>query len=45
VEIMAGPHRILSLLTREAVDELRLEPGMPAIAAVKATNVSVELPR
>ena len=45
VEIMAGPHRILSLLTREAVDELGLEPGMPAIAAVKATNVSVELPR
>lgn len=45
VEIMAGPHRILSLLTREAVDELGLEPGVPAIAAVKATNVSVELPR
>jgi molybdopterin-binding protein len=45
VEIMAGPHRILSLLTREAVDELGLEPGMPAIAAVKATNVGVELPR
>jgi molybdopterin-binding protein len=45
VEIMAGPHRILSLLTREAVEELGLEPGMPAIAAVKATNVSVELPR
>jgi molybdopterin-binding protein len=45
VEIMAGPHRILSLLTREAVDELGLEPGVPAIAAVKATNVGVELPR
>jgi molybdopterin-binding protein len=45
VEIMAGPHRILSLLTREAVDELGLEPGMPAIAAVKATNVGIELPR
>jgi molybdopterin-binding protein len=45
VEIMAGPHRILSLLTREAVDELGLKPGMPAIAAVKATNVSIELPR
>jgi molybdopterin-binding protein len=45
VEIMAGPHRILSLLTREAVDELGLKPGLPAIAAVKATNVSVELPR
>jgi molybdopterin-binding protein len=45
VEIQAGPHRLVSLLTREAVDELGLKPGMPAIAVVKATNVSVELPR
>jgi molybdopterin-binding protein len=45
VEIQAGPHRLVSLLTREAVDELELKPGMPAIAIVKATNVSVELPR
>ena len=45
VEIQAGPHRLVSLLTREAVDELDLKPGMPAIAVVKATNVGVELPR
>jgi len=45
VEIQAGPHRFVSLLTREAVDELKLKPGMPAIAVVKATNVGVELPR
>ena len=45
VEIQAGPHRLVSLLTREAVDELGLKPGMPAIAVVKATNVSIELPR
>src|SRR5437667_5717496 len=45
VEIQAGPHRFVSLLTREAVDELGLKPGMPAIAVVKATNVGVELPR
>ena len=45
VEIQAGPHRLVSLLTREAVDELDLKPGMPAIAIVKATNVQVELPR
>jgi molybdopterin-binding protein len=45
VEIQAGPHRFVSLLSREAVDELGLEPGMLAIAAVKATNVSVEIPR
>lgn len=45
VEIQAGPHRLVSLLTREAVDELGLKPGMPAVAVVKATNVVVELPR
>jgi molybdopterin-binding protein len=45
VEIQAGPHRLVSLLTREAVDDLDLKPGMPAIAVVKATNVGVELPR
>ena len=44
VEIQAGPHRFVSLLSREAVDELGLEPGMLAVAAVKATNVSVEIP-
>ena len=44
VEIQAGPHRFVSLLTREAADELGLEPGMLAVAAVKATNVSVEFP-
>ena|SRR5438105_652660 len=44
VEILAGPHRILALTTREAVDELGLEPGVDAVAVVKATNVVVELP-
>jgi len=44
VEIQAGPHRIVSLMTREAVEELRLAPGMAAVAAVKSTNVVVELP-
>ena len=44
VEIQAGPHRFVSLLSREAADELGLEPGVLAVAAVKATNVSVELP-
>ncbi|GAC1680082.1 MAG: helix-turn-helix transcriptional regulator [Candidatus Dormibacteraceae bacterium] len=45
VEIQAGPYRLVSLLTREAVDELDLKPGMRAVAVVKATNVGVELPR
>lgn len=44
VEIQAGPHRIVSLLTREAVDELDLKPGVLAVAAVKATSVVIELP-
>jgi molybdopterin-binding protein len=45
VEIQAGPHRFVSLLSRKAIDELGLEPGMLVVAAVKATNVSVELPQ
>jgi molybdopterin-binding protein len=45
VEIQAGPHRIVSLITREAADELGLEPGVQAVATVKATSVMVELPR
>ncbi|HET9671878.1 MAG TPA: TOBE domain-containing protein [Actinomycetota bacterium] len=44
VEIQAGPHRVVSLITREAADELDLQPGMEAIATVKATSVMVELP-
>ena len=44
VEIQAGPHRIVSLMTREAADELGLEPGVRAIAQVKSTNVVIELP-
>jgi molybdopterin-binding protein len=45
VEIQAGPHRFVSLLSREAADELGLEPGVLAVAAVKATNVSIEIPQ
>jgi molybdopterin-binding protein len=44
VELQAGPHRVVSLMTREAADELQLAPGVLAVAAVKATNVVVELP-
>jgi molybdopterin-binding protein len=43
VEMHAGPHRIVSLMTREAADELGLAPGVMAVAAVKSTNVVVEL--
>ena len=43
VEILAGPHRILAFITREAADEMKLEPGMQAVATVKATNVMVEV--
>jgi molybdopterin-binding protein len=44
VEIQAGLHRFVSLLSREAADELGLRPGMLVVAAVKATSVSVEIP-
>lgn len=43
VEILAGPHRILAFVTREAVDEMVLRPGMRAVATVKATNVMLEV--
>ena len=44
VEIQAGPHRLVSLMTREAVDELGLKIGDEAVSVVKATNVIVERP-
>ncbi len=44
VEILAGPHRVVSLMTAEAVDELGLAVGDEAIGVVKATNVIVEIP-
>jgi molybdopterin-binding protein len=43
VEMRCGPFRVVSLLTRESVDELGLAPGVLACAVVKATNVVVEL--
>ena len=44
VEMVCGPHRLVSLMSCEAADELGLEPGVLAIASVKSTNVVVELP-
>jgi molybdopterin-binding protein len=43
VEIQSGPHRVVSLMSREAADELGLEPGILVAAGVKATSVTVEL--
>ena len=45
VELQAGAFRVVSLMSREAADELGLEPGVVAIAAVKSTNVVVEVPQ
>ena len=42
VEIQAGPHRVVSLISAEAVDALGLEPGVPAVASIKSTNVVIE---
>jgi len=44
VEVQAGPHRLVSLMTAEAVDELNLKVGDEAICVVKSTNVIVEIP-
>lgn len=44
VELRAGPHRVVSTMTREAVDDLGLEPGDLAVAAVKASFVLIEVP-
>jgi len=43
VEVIAGPHRLVSLMTAEAVDELGLRVGDEAVCVVKATNVIVEV--
>lgn len=44
VEVMTGPHRLVSLMTAEAVEELDLKVGDEAVCVVKATNVIVEIP-
>jgi molybdopterin-binding protein len=44
VEVVSGPHRLVSLMTAEAVEELGLAVGDAAICVVKATNVIVEVP-
>jgi molybdopterin-binding protein len=44
VDLQAGPFRVVSLMSREAADELGLEPGVLAVASVKSTQVVVEVP-
>ena len=43
VELQCGPYRVVSLMSREAADDLGLEPGVMATASVKSTNVVVEV--
>lgn len=43
VELQAGPYRIVALISREAVDDIGLVPGVMASAVVKSTNVSIEI--
>lgn len=45
VNLQCGPHRVVSLMSAEAAEELALEPGSLAVASVKATVVTVEKPR
>lgn len=42
VEIQAGPHRVVSLVTREAVEDLGLAVGVTVTARVKSTSVQVD---
>ncbi len=44
VELQCGPHRVVSLMSSEAVRDLGLEKGSIAIAVVKATTVIIETP-
>jgi molybdopterin-binding protein len=44
VEMQCGPHRVVSLMSSEAVRELGLAPGVLAVAVIKSTNVVVETP-
>ncbi|QWB21154.1 MULTISPECIES: molybdopterin-binding protein [Streptomyces] len=44
VEIQAGPFRVVAMVSRESAEELKLEPGVPAVAVIKSTNVVVESP-
>ena len=44
VEMQCGPFRVVSLMSREAADDLGLEPGVLAVASVKSTNVVIEIP-
>jgi len=45
VEVVAGPHRLVSLMTAEAVEEMGLRVGDEAVCVVKATQVIVEVPK
>jgi molybdopterin-binding protein len=44
VELQCGPHRVVSLMSTEAVQELGLEPGSLAVAVIKSTLVVIETP-
>lgn len=44
VDVQAGPFRLVSLLSTEAVQELGLEPGSVVVASVKATHVTIGAP-
>jgi molybdopterin-binding protein len=45
VEVMAGPHRLVSLLTAEAVVDLDIKVGDEVVCVVKSTDVMVEIPQ
>ena len=44
VDLQCGPFRVVSLMSAEAANELKLEPGVLAVASVKSTHVVIEIP-
>ena len=44
VDLQCGPFRVVSLMSAEAATELKLEPGVLAVASVKSTHVVIEVP-
>ena len=43
VEVQAGPHRLVSLITAEAATDLALKPGVQVVCVVKSTSVGIEI--
>ncbi len=41
IELACGSYRVVSVITREAADDLKLKAGEPATAVIKATSIEI----